>query len=46
MCGRKLVDRKMNKEQMDMLKLKETVYGLAIANGWVSNSELNDMNMC
>ena len=33
MCIRKVVDRKTTKEQMDMLGLKETVDGLAKANG-------------
>ena len=32
MCGRKVVDRKTTKELMDMLRLKETVDGLATAN--------------
>ena len=32
-CGRKVMDRKTTKEQMDMLGLKETVNGLATANG-------------
>ena len=33
MCGQKVVDRKMTKEQMDMLGLKETIDWLATANG-------------
>ena len=33
MCGQKVVDRKTNEEQMDMLGLKETVDRLATANG-------------
>ena len=33
MCGQKVVDRKMNEEQMDMLALKETIDRLATANG-------------
>ena len=32
-CGQKVVDRKMTKEQMDMLGLKETINQLATANG-------------
>ena len=36
MCGRKVVDRKTTREQMNKLGLKETVDGLASANnvGW------------
>ena len=30
--GKKVVDRKMNKEQMDMLGLRETIDQLATAN--------------
>ena len=33
MCSRRLVDRKTTEELMDMLGLKETVEGLATANG-------------
>ena len=33
MCGRKVVDRFTTEEQMDMLGLKQTVDGLATANG-------------
>ena len=33
MCGQKIVDRKTNEEQMDMLGLKETIDRLATANG-------------
>ena len=33
MCGQKVVDRKTNEEQMDMLGLKETIDRLATANG-------------
>ena len=33
MCSEKVVDRKMTKEQMDMLGLKETIDRLATANG-------------
>ena len=33
MCGRKVVDRITTEEQLDMLGLKETVGGLATANG-------------
>ena len=33
MCGQKAVERKTTKEQMDMLRLKETIDRLAIANG-------------
>ena len=33
MCCRKVVDRKMTEEQMNMLGLKETLDGFAIANG-------------
>ena len=33
MCGQKAVDRKMAEEQMDMLRLKETIDRLATANG-------------
>ena len=33
MCGQKVVDRKMTKEQMEMLGLKETIDWLATANG-------------
>ena len=33
MCGQKVVDRTTTEEQMDMLKLKETIERLAIANG-------------
>ena len=36
MCGRKVVDRKMSDEQMDMLGLKEDCR-------WVSNSEWSSM---
>ena len=32
MCDRKIVDRKTTEDQMDMLRLKETVNGLATAN--------------
>ena len=32
-CGRKVVDRKITEEQLDMLGLKETVNGLATASG-------------
>ena len=31
-CGRKVVNRKMTAEQMDMLRLKETIDRLATAN--------------
>ena len=33
MCGQKVVDKKTNEEQMDMLGLKETIDRLAVANG-------------
>ena len=33
MCGQKVVDRKTNEEQMDMLGLKETIDRLETANG-------------
>ena len=33
MCSRKVVDRKRTKEQLGMLRVKETVDGLATANG-------------
>ena len=33
MCGHKVVDRKTTEEQMDMLRLKETIDRLATANG-------------
>ena len=33
MCGQKVVDRKMTEEQMDMLRLRKTIDGLATANG-------------
>ena len=33
MCSQKVVDRKTTEEQMDMLKLKETVHQLASVNG-------------
>ena len=33
MCGQKVVDRKANKEQMDMLGLRENADRLATANG-------------
>ena len=33
MCGQKVVDRKTTEEQMDMLRLKETIDRLATANG-------------
>ena len=33
MCGKKVVDRKTNEEQMDMLGLKETIHRLETANG-------------
>ena len=33
MCGRKVVDKKTTQEQIDMLRLKETVNRLAKANG-------------
>ena len=39
MCGRKVVDEKTVKEQMSMLRLKETVDGLAKAGG-VSSTDL------
>ena len=32
-CGRKVIGRKTTEEQMNMLGLKETVNGLATANG-------------
>ena len=38
LCGRKLVDRKMTVQQMDVLGLIETVDGLA--------KELDDMDRC
>ena len=31
-CGQKVVDKKTTKEQMDMLRLKETIDRLATAN--------------
>ena len=34
MCGRKDVDRKTSKEQMDMLELKKVIDRLATANEW------------
>ena len=40
MCGLKVVDRKTTEEQMDMLRLKETIDGLATA------MELHGMDMC
>ena len=33
MCGQKVEDRKTTEEQMDMLRLKETIDRLATANG-------------
>ena len=33
MCGQKVVDRKTTEEQMDTLRLKETIDRLATANG-------------
>ena len=33
MCGQKVVDRKTAEEQMDMLRLKETIDRLATVNG-------------
>ena len=32
-CSRKITDKNMTEEQMDMLELKETVHRLTIANG-------------
>ena len=33
MCGQKVVNRKMTEEQMNMLRLKETIDQLATGNG-------------
>ena len=33
MCGQKVVDRKITEEQMGILRLKETIDGLATGNG-------------
>ena len=45
-CGQKVVERKMTGEQMDMLRLKETIDCLATANGvrWYGNKLRRDDN--
>ena len=46
MWGQKVVDRKTNEEQMDMLGLKETIDRLATANGvrWYGHELKSDDN--
>ena len=48
MCGQKVVGRKTTEEQMDMLRLKETLDPLATANGvrWYGNVLRRDDDSC
>ena len=46
MCGQKVVNRKTTEEQMDMLRLKETIGRLATANGvrWYGHELRRDLD--